>query len=98
MGKQRRHYDRELKLEAVRMVVEQGRSVTETAQGLGISRSLLQRWKREYLEDGSVAFPGFGKLSRDNEELRALKRELATVRQERDILRKALACFANDKR
>ena len=49
MGKKRREYSREFKLEAVKMVVEQGRTATEAAEGLGIDRSLLQRWKQEFV-------------------------------------------------
>ena len=97
MGKKRRQYSREFKLDAVRLVVEQGRSVTEAAEGLGIDRSLLQSWKKQLLEDGSVAFPGHGRLKPEDEEVRALRKELVRVRQERDILKKAVAYFANDK-
>lgn len=97
MGKKRRRYSREFKLDAVKLVVEQGRSVREAADGLGINRSLLQTWKKKFLEDGSVAFPGHGRLKPEDEELRALRKELARVRQERDILKKAAAYFANDK-
>ena len=97
MGKKRRKYTREFKLDAVKMVVEGGRTVTEAAEGLGIDRSLLQSWKKQLLEDGSVAFQGHGRRKPEDEELRALRKELARVRQERDILKKAAAYFANDK-
>jgi len=97
MARKRRQYSREFKLEAVKMVVEQDRTVKDVAEGLGIDRSLLQGWKKQFLEDGSVAFPGHGRLKPDAEELRALHKELSRVRQERDILKKALAYFANDK-
>ena len=97
MGKKRRKYTPEFKLDAVRLVVEQGRSVTEAADGLGIDRGLLHSWKKKFIEDGSVAFPGQGRLKPEDEELRALRKELARVRQERDILKKAAAYFANDK-
>ncbi len=97
MAKKRRKYTREFKLEAVRMVVDQDRSATDVAEALGIHRSLLQTWKKALLADGSVAFPGHGRQKPEDEELRALRKELARVRQERDILRKATAYFANDK-
>lgn len=97
MGKKRRQYTREFKLEAVKMVVEQARTVTDVADGLGIARGLLQTWKKKFVEDGAVAFPGHGSLKPEDEEIRALRKELARVRQERDILKKAAAYFANDK-
>lgn len=98
MGKKRRRYSREFKLEAVRMVVEQGRTQQEVAAGLGISNSLVHTWKERFLAEGAVAFPGQGKRKPAEEELDRLRKELSTVRQERDILKKALAYFANEER
>ncbi len=97
MGKPRKKYSREFKLEAVKMVVEQGRTVPEVAENLGVSETVLYRWKAKFLEDGDLAFPGHGRLKPDDEELRRLRRELANARQERDILKKALAYFAKEK-
>ncbi len=95
MGKSRRKYSREFKLEAVKQVVEQGRSVASVADGLGVYSSLLQRWKSQL--DGAFAFPANGRPSATDEEIRRLRRELAIARQEREILKKAAAYFANDK-
>ena len=97
MGKSRRKHSREFKLEAVKQVVEHGRTATEVADGLGINRNMLTRWKRQFEEDGDVAFPGNGRLTEVEEENRQLRKELATVRQEREILKKAAAFFANAK-
>ena len=97
MGKSRRKYSREFKLEAVKQVVEQGRSVASVAEGLGVHPSLLQRWKTQLETEGAVAFPGNGRISATDEEIRRLRKDLSTARQERDILKKALAYFAKDK-
>jgi transposase len=97
MGKRRKNYSREFKLEAVKMVIEQSRSVREVADGLGVSETVLHRWKSKFLRDGDVAFPGQGRLKPDDEELRRLRRELSKVKQERDILKKAMAYFAKDE-
>ena len=96
MGKPRKKYSREFKLEAVKMVIEQGRSVREVADGLGVNETVLHRWKSKFLIDGEVAFPGKGRLKPDDEELRRLRRELFKVKQERDILKKAAAYFAKE--
>jgi len=90
----RRKFDSEFKQEAVRLVIDGGRPVTEVARGLGIHENLLWKWKREYLNNGADAFPGKGRLKPEDEELRRLKRELADTREERDILKKALAVFS----
>ena len=97
MGKSRRKYTREFKTEALKLVLEDGRTVTDVAESLGIDRSLLQRWKSEFKDDGAVAFPGEGRRKPEDEEMARLKRELAKARQERDILKKALAYFAKEK-
>ncbi len=97
MGKSRRKHSREFKLEAVKQVVEYGRSVCEVADSLGVNRNMLTRWKSQFVEEGALAFPGHGKQSEVEEENRRLRRELAIARQERDILKKAAAYFANDK-
>lgn len=98
MGMSRRKHTREFKLEAVRQVVEQGRSVTEVADGLGINRNMLTRWKSEIEAEGSDAFRGNGKLRVVDEEMRDLRRRLAVAEEERDILKKALGYFAKPKR
>jgi transposase len=58
----------------------------------------LQTWKKKFEEDGSVAFPGHGNRKPDDEEMRRLRKQLADAQQERDILKKALAYFAKDKK
>jgi len=97
MGSSRRKHSREFKLEAVRQVVEQGRAIGEVADGLGVNRNLLARWKAQFEEEGAKAFPGNGKISGTDEELRRLRRELSIAQQERDILKKAVAFFAKHK-
>ena len=92
----RRKYDREFKVEAVKLVTEGGRTVAEAARNLGIPENLLYKWKEKYSEDMAHAFPGKGRLKPAEEELRRMKRELADVTQERDILKKALAIFSKE--
>lgn len=97
MGASRRKHSREFKLEAIKQVTEKGRSVAEVADGLGINRNQLHRWKAEFEAEGQAAFPGNGNLSPADDELRRLRRELAIAQQERDILKKAVAFFAKAK-
>lgn len=91
---ERRKYDREFKQEAVRLVVDGNRRVSEVARDLGIGANMLHRWKREQEQSGERAFPGKGKLNGEAAEVRRLRRELEDVREERDILKKALAVFS----
>jgi len=94
--KQRRKFDREFKIEAVRLAVEEGRRISEVARNLGINPNTLSRWKRQFLDDPQHAFPGEGRLKPHDEELRKLERELSAVKEERDILKKALAIFSQE--
>ena len=94
----RRKYDREFKLEAARLITDGGRSVAEVSQDLGIHENLLYNWRRKYLDDTVHVFPGKGHLKPADEELRQLKKELTDVKEERDILKKALAIFSKHPR
>jgi transposase len=92
----RRKYDREFKVEAVKLVTGGGRAVAEVARNLGIHENLLYKWREKYTEDIAHAFPGKGRLKPAEEEVRRMRRELADVTQERDILKKALAIFSKE--
>ena len=84
-------YDKDFKINAVKVYLSNTRSVKEIAEDLGVSRASLGHWIVQYKREGERSFPGSGHVI--EEELRALKRELALVRQERDILKKAVAIF-----
>ena len=96
--KKRKSYSREFKLEAVRLITEKGYSIAEASKNLGIEYSVLRRWKKQLADDPHSAFPGKGKLKAQDEEMRKLQRELERVKEERDILKKALAYFAEDQK
>jgi transposase len=65
---------------------------------LGIHVNLIYNWQKQLLEDSEYAFPGHGKLKPADEQLRRLQRELADIKEERDILKKALAIFSKRPR
>ena len=91
----RRTYTREFKLEAVHLLETSGRSSSQLERELGIGGGCLSRWKREFAEEGEQAFPGHGRLKPDQERIRQLERENKILRQERDILKKAVAIFSH---
>jgi transposase len=96
MVKKRRQYTKEYKVEAVRLVVEECRSISEVARELGIGENLLSRWKKKSEEVKVEPFPGKGRLSPEDDELRQLRRENKRLRMERDILKKAVAIFSEE--
>ena len=93
--KTRRKYSREFKLEAVRLAETSEKSDSQIERDLGISRGCLYRWRAAIASEGEQAFPGQGRLGPEQEELRQLKREVEILRQERDILKKAVAIFSH---
>jgi transposase len=97
-ARKRKNYSREFKLEAVRLISEKGYSLAEASRNLGIEYSVLRRWKRELADNPQSAFPGKGRLNHRDQQLRDLQRELERVKEERDILKKALAYFAEDQK
>ena len=96
MGKKRRQYTKEFKIEAVRLIIEEGRPISEVARELGIGENLLHRWKKKYEEGEIDPFPGQGRLSPEDEELRRLRRENKRLRMEHEILKKAVAIFSEE--
>lgn len=94
----RRRYDAQFKLDAVRLIRDSDRAISEIARDLGVRRELLYKWKRELEADPTNAFPGKGKLKPEQEQLRQLQQELKRVTEERDILKKALAFFSKNER
>ena len=89
----RREYTKEFKEDAVLLAKERG-NISQATRDLGISPSVLRRWKREH-EEGH-AFPGKGK-PRD-EEMATLKRELKRIKEENEILKKAMGIFTKSPR
>ncbi len=85
----RRSYTREYKQEAVRLANESGLSVARVARDLGLNKNTLYKWRQELANDTEQTFPGKGKLKPQDEELRRLRREVQTLRQERDFLKKS---------
>ena len=89
----RRNFSASFREEAVKLVKEQGRSVGRAAEELGISESALRRWiAADDVEQGNK--PGL--TVAEKAEIRELKREVTTLRMERDILKKAMGFFAKE--
>ena len=85
----RRKYDKQFKIDVVNLLKSSGKKISEIANDLGIHQGFLSRWQRELDDTSRQAFSGQGN-PRD-EELARLKKEVAELRMERDILKKAMA-------
>ena len=93
---ERRRFTREFKLEAVRLIKERGVSYAQAAEDLGVHPTQLRDWVKKLADDPAHAFPGHGQMKPEQQEIARLKREVAKLKAERDILKKAAAYFAKD--
>jgi transposase len=92
----RRQFSREFKLEAVRLVKERGVAVVQAARDLDVHENVLRKWMRELASDPQQAFPGKGVMKPEQAEIERLRKEVAKLKMERDILKKAAAYFAKE--
>jgi transposase len=93
---QRRQFSREYKIEAVKLVKERGVSVAQAARDLDVHENMLRKWVREFGADPAQSFTGNGQMKPEQLEIERLRREVAKLKAERDILKKAAAYFARD--
>ena len=98
MTKKRKNYSKQFKIDAVKLVTEQGYKVSEAARNLGIHHTSLRNWKKQLETDGNQSFPGKGFISPEKEELYRLHKENKRLRMEREILKKAAAFFVNESK
>lgn len=92
--KPRKQYAKDFRVEAAKMVVEQGMTQADVAKDLGVNGPTLCRWVQEYRASGDGGFPGKGRLRPQDQRIKDLETQLQRVTMERDILRKATAYFA----
>ena len=93
---ERRKVTREFKLEAVKLVKDRGVSYARAAEDLGVHPTQLRNWVKALADDPQHSFPGQGQMKPEQLEIARLKREVAKLKAERDILKKAAAYFAKE--
>ena len=98
MSKTRKSYSKQFKIDAVKLITEQGYKISEAAQNLGINTYVLRRWKNQFEADSNQAFPGKGHMTPEKEELHRLRKEVRQLRMERETLKKATAFFVKESK
>lgn len=84
----RRQFSREFKVEAVKLVTERGVAVAQAARDLDVHETRLRAWMRELTANSQQAFPGKGVMKPEQAEIERLRKEVAKLKMERDILKK----------
>jgi len=97
MTRSRRTFTDEFKREAVRLVGQPGNNVSQVARDLGLEPSVLRRWVAQMREGNWEPTAGKPLKNAQQQEIEQLRRELAKVKTERDILKKAVGYFAKDQ-
>lgn len=91
-------YDKAFKEQTVLKILAKEATITKMAQALNVHYTTVRDWVRAYKHDGSSSFPGSGNLKPEDDELRRLRRELADLKEENEILKKAAAYFAKNQK
>jgi len=94
----RKIYSKQFKIDAVKLITEQGYKISEAARNLGVNDNVLRRWKAQFEVDSEQSFPGKGHMTPEKAELHRLRKENQQLRMEREILKKATAFFANESK
>lgn len=96
--KTRKIYTAEFKRQAIELAAREDVGPIRAARDLGISTSVLYRWRLQAQKAGEAAFPGQGRmtLTPQEQEIQRLRKENEILRQEREILKKAAAFFAKE--
>ncbi len=92
----RKKFDKAFKEQAVERILTGETTTSKVAKELGLHYSTVRDWVIAFEKDGSSAFPGSGNLKPEDDEIRRLRRELASVKEENEILKKAAAYFAKN--
>jgi transposase len=91
------HYDKEYKTQAARLVVEEGRVITELAAELNISSKTLGRWARIYRDQKENGFIGSGNVHPDLKVQKDLEKRVKDLEEENEILKKAMHVFTKSQ-
>jgi len=93
-----RKYTPEFKKESVLMVIEQGYSAKQAAKSVGVPYNTFIGWVKEYKQYKESAFPGKGRLRPEEDEICRLKKQVADLKEENEILKQAAAIFARPRK
>ncbi|BDG47228.1 transposase [Parageobacillus sp. KH3-4] len=92
-----RRFDKEFKIYSVKLVIEEGKAVAQTARQLDISPNTLHKWVADYKKDAEHSFVGSGNLKPEDREKRELQKRIRDLEEGNAILKKAMSIFAKNQ-
>jgi len=92
----RRRFSPEFKLEAAQLVVDQGRSLRDACEAMGVAKSSMESWVRQLRSERNGATSQGTPLTPDQRRIRELEKQLRRVEEEKEILKKATALLMSD--
>lgn len=95
--RQYRVYSKEFKLEAIRLAAQPGKSAAQVCRELGLRPNQIVKWRDQLEAKQGNAFPGRGRSTDKDAEIRRLKKELADSREENEFLKKTAVFFAKNQ-
>ncbi len=95
--KQQGKYDKAFKEQVVLRILAKETTISKMAEELGVHYTSVRDWVRNYKADGENAFPGSGNLKPEDDEVRKLRRQLADLKEENEILKKAAAYVCHER-
>lgn len=95
---ERRKFDKAFKEQVALKVMSGETTVSKMADEIGVHHTTIREWVNSFKRDGDNAFPGSGNLKPEDYEVRRLRRQLADLKEENEILKKAAAYFAKNQK
>ena len=94
--RERRTFTPEFKLECAQLVLDHERSYKETCEAMGIAKTTLESWVRQLKAERAGKIPNSSPLTPEQREIRALKKKIKRIEEEKEILKKATALLMSD--
>ena len=96
MTKKRRTFDPQFRLESARLVVDQGYSVREACDAMGVSKSTMENWVRQLKQERRGETPKATALTAEQRKIQELEKRIRQIEMEKEILKKATALLMSD--